>query len=155
MYVGINDDFCFLYLFLCKSKHDTIWIPSRDLCAWRRLQMVDIKIVVEGSLSDWVSASGAGPDPGVSGSSPTSGSLHRACSSLCLCLCLSLPLSLSLCIYFLFIYVFIYFLKGDIWKPGFYCSPHKCHWFLGCLPVAALAWLPWLDTCSGPWSSDL
>ena len=37
-----------------------------------------------------------GPDPGDLGSSPTSGSLHGACFSLCLCLCLSLSLSLSL-----------------------------------------------------------
>ena len=29
-------------------------------------------------------------DPGVPGSSPTSGSLHGACFSVCLCLCLSL-----------------------------------------------------------------
>ena len=31
---------------------------------------------------------------GAPGSSPTLGSLHGACSSLCLCLCLSLSLSL-------------------------------------------------------------
>ena len=37
-----------------------------------------------------------GRDPGDPGSSPTSGSLRRACFSLCLCLCLSLSLSLSL-----------------------------------------------------------
>ena len=35
-------------------------------------------------------------DPGDQGSSPTSGSLHGACFSLCLCLCLSL--SLSFCV---------------------------------------------------------
>ena len=34
--------------------------------------------------------------PGDLGSSPTSGSLHGACFSLCLCLCLPLSLSLSL-----------------------------------------------------------
>ena len=35
-----------------------------------------------------------GHDPGGLGSSPTSGSLHGACFSLCLCLCFSLSLSL-------------------------------------------------------------
>ena len=35
-----------------------------------------------------------GPDPGEPGWSPTLGSLHGACFSLCLCLCLSLSLSL-------------------------------------------------------------
>ena len=38
---------------------------------------------------------GPGHDLGDLGSSPTSGSLHEACFSLCLCLCLSLSLSLS------------------------------------------------------------
>ena len=37
---------------------------------------------------------GLGCDPGVLGSSPTLGSLHGACFSLCLCLCLSLSVSL-------------------------------------------------------------
>ena len=32
--------------------------------------------------------------PGILGSSPTSGSVHGACFSLCLCLCLSLSVSL-------------------------------------------------------------
>ena len=36
----------------------------------------------------------SGCDPGVPGLSPTSGSLHGACFSLCLCLCLSLSVSL-------------------------------------------------------------
>ena len=36
------------------------------------------------------SAFGSGHDPGVLGLSPTPGSLHGACFSLCLCLCLSL-----------------------------------------------------------------
>ena len=46
-------------------------------------------------LSGWVSAFGSGRDPGIPGSSLTSGSLHGACfSSLCLCLCLSLSGSL-------------------------------------------------------------
>ena len=39
-------------------------------------------------------AFGPGHDSGVSGSSPTLGSLHRALFSLCLCLCLSLCVSL-------------------------------------------------------------
>ena len=39
------------------------------------------------------SAFSPGPDPGDLGSSPTSGSLHGACFSLCLCLCLSLSVS--------------------------------------------------------------
>ena len=36
-----------------------------------------------------------GCDPGVPGSSPTSGSLHGACFSLCLCLCLFLSVSMN------------------------------------------------------------
>ena len=36
-----------------------------------------------------------GRDPGVPGSSPTLGSLHGLCFSLCLCLCFSLCLCLS------------------------------------------------------------
>ena len=46
-------------------------------------------------LSGLAPAFGPRHDPGVPGSSPTSGSLHGACFSLCLCLCLSLSLSLS------------------------------------------------------------
>ena len=46
-----------------------------------------------GWLSGWVSALGSGRDPGVLGSSPTSGSLHGAYFSFCLGLCLSLCLS--------------------------------------------------------------
>ena len=45
-------------------------------------------------LSSLVSAFGSGCDPGVLGSSPTSGFLYGACFSLCLCLCLSLSVSL-------------------------------------------------------------
>ena len=48
-----------------------------------------------GWLSGWVSDFGSGYDPGVLGSSPTSGSRHGACFSLFLCLCLSLSPSLS------------------------------------------------------------
>ena len=46
-----------------------------------------------GWLRGWASAFGSGHDPGVLGSSPTWGSLHGACFSLCLCLCLSLSMS--------------------------------------------------------------
>ena len=49
-----------------------------------------------GWLSGLAPASGPGPDPGVLGSSPTSGSLHGACFSFCLGLCLFLSLSLCL-----------------------------------------------------------
>ena len=52
---------------------------------------------IPGWLSGLMPAFGPGCDPGVPGSSPTSGSLHGACFSLSLCLCLSL--SLSLCDY--------------------------------------------------------
>ena len=48
---------------------------------------------IPGWLSSLVPAFSPGPDPGVPGSSPTSGSLHGACFSLCLCLCLSLSVS--------------------------------------------------------------
>ena len=40
-----------------------------------------------GGSSGWASAFGSGCDPGVLGSSPTSGSLRGACFFLCLCLC--------------------------------------------------------------------
>ena len=47
-----------------------------------------------GSEAQWSSAAfSPDRDPGVPGSSPTSGSLRGACFSLCLCLCLSLCLS--------------------------------------------------------------
>ena len=49
---------------------------------------------IPGWLSGLAPAFDAGPDPGVPGSSPTLGSLHGACFSLCLCLCLYLSLSL-------------------------------------------------------------
>ena len=45
-----------------------------------------------GSAVECLPAFGPGRDPGVPGSSPTSGSLQGACFSLCLCLCLSLSL---------------------------------------------------------------
>ena len=42
-------------------------------------------------VAQWFSAAfSPGPDPGVLGLSPASGSLHEACFSLCLCFCLSL-----------------------------------------------------------------
>ena len=46
-----------------------------------------------GSAVEQLSAFGSGRDPGVLGSSPTSGCLRGACScfSLCLCFCLFLP----------------------------------------------------------------
>ena len=43
-----------------------------------------------GWLSGWGSAFSSGHDPGVLGSSLTSGSLRGSCFSFCLCLCLSL-----------------------------------------------------------------
>ena len=47
-------------------------------------------------VAQWFStAFNPGPDPGDLGSSPTSGSLHGACFSLCLCLCLSLSVCVS------------------------------------------------------------
>ena len=42
------------------------------------------KLGIPGWLSDLVPAFGPGRDPGVQGLSPTWGSLHGACSSLCL-----------------------------------------------------------------------
>ena len=50
---------------------------------------------IPGWLSGLAPVFGPGRDPGVPGLSPTLGSLHGACFSLCLCLCLSL----SLCVY--------------------------------------------------------
>ena len=55
-----------------------------------------IKLGIPGWLSGLEPAFGPGRDPGVPGSSPTSGSWRGACFSLLLCLCLSLFLSLSL-----------------------------------------------------------
>ena len=49
-----------------------------------------------GWLSGQLSAFSSGCDPGVPGSSPTLGSLHRACFSLCLCFCLSVCVCVSL-----------------------------------------------------------
>ena len=43
-------------------------------------------------LSGRASAFGSGRDPGVLGLSPTLGSLHGACFSLCLYVCLSVSL---------------------------------------------------------------
>ena len=51
---------------------------------------------IPGWLSGLAPAVSPGPDPGVPRLSPSSGSLHGACVSLCLCLCP--PLSLSLCV---------------------------------------------------------
>ena len=45
--------------------------------------------------AQWVTAFGLGRDSGVLESSPTLGSLHGACFSLCLCLCLFLSLGVS------------------------------------------------------------
>ena len=64
---------------------------------WRFLKK--LKIELPGDpwwLSGLAPAFGPEHDPGVPGSSPTSGSRQGACFSLCLCLCLSLSLSLSL-----------------------------------------------------------
>ena len=46
-------------------------------------------------VQQFSTAFSAGRDPGVPGSSPTSGSLHGACFSLCLCLCLCVCVCLS------------------------------------------------------------
>ena len=48
---------------------------------------------IPGWLSGLAPAFRPGRDSGVPESSPTSGSLHGACFSLCLCLCLSLSMS--------------------------------------------------------------
>ena len=55
----------------------------------------NLKLGIPGWLSGLAPAFGPGRDPGVPGSSPTSGSWHGACFSLCLCLC---PPPLSLCL---------------------------------------------------------
>ena len=71
-------------------------VPGAVLgCGGRAVNKTVISGGIPGWLSGLVPAFGPGHDPGVPGSSPTSGSLHRACFSLCLCLCLSLSLSLS------------------------------------------------------------
>ena len=49
---------------------------------------------IPGWLRGLAPAFSPGHDPGDLGSSPTSGSLHGACFSLCLCLCPSISLSL-------------------------------------------------------------
>ena len=54
------------------------------------VQSKGLAIGIPGWLSGLEPAFGPGRDPGVLGSSPTSGSRHGACFSLCLCLCLSL-----------------------------------------------------------------
>ena len=60
--------------------------PSVEATGFQKKDMRGIP----GWLSSLAPAFGPGLDPGVRGSSPTSGSLHGACFSLCLCLCLSL-----------------------------------------------------------------
>ena len=72
----------------------------RRECSWRtysshKTWSLNIFLGMPGWLSGWASAFDSGHDPGVTGSSPTSGSLHGAYFSLCLCLCLSLSLCLS------------------------------------------------------------
>ena len=66
-----------------------------DRGAWKNF-MRDRTILYLGTpgwLSGWVSAFSSGRDPGVLGSSPTSGSLQGTCFSLCLCLCFFLCVS--------------------------------------------------------------
>ena len=58
--------------------------------------MPTLKIIFMGAAQvaqRFSAAFSPGRDPGVSGSSPTSDSLHGASFSLCLCLCLSLCVS--------------------------------------------------------------
>ena len=74
-----------------------------------------IKYLQWGRIPGWLSglapAFGPGRDPGVLGLSPTSDSLHGACSSLCLCLSLSLCVTIinklkikKLCLYYTVVY---------------------------------------------------
>ena len=64
---------------------------ARDLARGRKRgpEIKDTEKGAPGWLSNWASAFSSGRDPGVLGSSPTSGSLHGACFSLCLCVRLS------------------------------------------------------------------
>ena len=69
-----------------------------NINACSELEFKNLISGIPGWLSGLVPDIGSGCDPGVPGSSPTSGSLREACFSLCLCLCPSLSLSLSLCV---------------------------------------------------------
>ena len=65
---------------ICRKPHGSLW-PEQSLLV--------------GLVAQRFSATfSPGHDPGVSGSSPTLGSLCGTCFSLCLCLCLSLSVSL-------------------------------------------------------------
>ena len=83
----VSSEHC-LFMFVCLSNLYT-WCGAGTHDPEIKCDMYR----VPGWLSDWASAFGPGRDPGVLGSSPTSGSLHGACFSLCLCLCLSLCVS--------------------------------------------------------------
>ena len=63
---------------------------------WGQILIEEDKQGIPEWLSSLVSAFGPGCEPGILGSSPTLGSLHGACFSLCLCLCLPLSLLLPL-----------------------------------------------------------
>ena len=96
------------------SKHPTRTTISRDTppkgqafhmqpcLSWSSLARFggSLKKSSSGGIPRWLSslvpAFGPGRSPGVLGSSPTSGSRHGACFSLCLCLCLPLSLCVSL-----------------------------------------------------------
>ena len=72
--------------------------PDSFILKSRKLKSKEIKCLIY--RDPWVAqrfstAFSPGPDPGVLGSSSTSGSLHGACFSFCLCLCLSLSLCVS------------------------------------------------------------
>ena len=64
-----------------------------DRCMHKMLYR-NLMVGIPGCLSGLAAAFCPGHDPEDQGSSPTLGSLHGACFSLCLCLCLSLSLFL-------------------------------------------------------------
>ena len=80
----------FRELMVCQGKRLPPWHDSTELFTEAGQRGIP------GWLSGLAPAFGPERDPGVPGSSPTSGSLRGACFSLCLCLCLSL---LSVCLH--------------------------------------------------------
>ena len=86
-----NQFYDFDYLFKMTL---TIHIPSLNISSvfW----FLNHQIWAAQVAQQFSAAFSPGPDPRNPGSSPTWGSLHGVCFSLCLCLCLSVSLSLCL-----------------------------------------------------------
>ena len=86
------DEYWVLYV-SDKSLNST---PETNIALY--IKYLKFKFGMPGWLSGLVPAFCPGHDPGVPGSSPTSGSLHGACFSLYLCLCLCVCVCVCVCV---------------------------------------------------------